>query len=63
MLLVRPDEITEIRDRGLMAYRLNRLHDAIFDINRYLFLAPDSIDANWLEQRVEKMDETLIRLN
>ena len=63
MLLVRPDEITEIRDRGLMAYRLNRLHDAIFDINRYLFLAPDSIDANWLEQRLEKMDEALIRLN
>ena len=63
MLLVRPDEITELRDRGLLAYRLNRLHDAIFDINRYLFLAPNSIDSGWLEQRLEIIDETLIRLN
>lgn len=63
MLVVSPDDITELRDRGLMAYRLNHLHDAIFDIKRYLFLAPNSIDATWLEQRLERMEETLIRLN
>ncbi len=63
MVVVRPDEITEIRDRGLLAYRLDRLHDAVFDIKRYLFLASDAVDAGWLEQRLELMEEQLIRLN
>lgn len=63
MLTVRPDEINELRDRGLLAYRLNRLQDAIFDIKRYLFLSPQSVDAAWLEKRVEAMEEKLIRLN
>lgn len=63
MLLVNPDEITEIRDRGLLAYRLNRLQDAIFDVKRYLYLAPQSVDAAWLEKRIEAMEEKLLRLN
>ena len=63
MVLTQPDEITELRDRGLLAYRLDRLRDAIFDIKRYLFLASDSIDAAWLEQRMEVMEERLNRLN
>ncbi len=63
MVITQPHEVTEIRDRGLLAYRLNRLHDAIFDINRYLFLAPDSVDTEWLEERIEVIEEKLVRLN
>jgi regulator of sirC expression with transglutaminase-like and TPR domain len=63
MVLTRPAEITEVRDRGLLAYRLDRLQDAIFDIKRYLFLASDSVDAGWLENRLEAMEERLNRLN
>lgn len=63
MVLVRPREISEIRDRGLLAYRLDKLQEAIFDIKRYLFLASDSIDVSWLERRLEVMEERLLRLN
>jgi regulator of sirC expression with transglutaminase-like and TPR domain len=63
MVLTRPEEITEVRDRGLLAYRLDRLQDAIFDIKRYLFLASDSVDAGWLENRLEAMEEKFTRLN
>jgi regulator of sirC expression with transglutaminase-like and TPR domain len=63
MVIVRPKEITEIRDRGLLAYRLDKLQEAIFDIKRYLFLASDSIDASWLERRLETMEDRLLRLN
>lgn len=63
MVLVRPREVTEIRDRGLLAYRLNRLQQAMFDINRYLFLEPDSLESSWLTKRVETIEEQLTRLN
>lgn len=63
MLIVQPDVITELRDRGLLAYRLNNLHAAIFDLNRYLFLVPDSSDKVYLEQQLEIMEEKLIQLN
>ena len=60
---VYPNQLNELRDRGLMAYRLNRFQDAIFDISRYLHLAPDGEDKAWLEQRIEIMEEQLLRLN
>ena len=63
MLVVRPGQINEIRDRGLFAYRLNHLQQAIFDLKRYLFLSPDNPDAAWLAQQVESMEEKFIRLN
>jgi regulator of sirC expression with transglutaminase-like and TPR domain len=63
MLIVYPELATEIRDRGVAAYRLNRLRDAIFDIQRYLYLVPNAPDANWLKQHLELMEERLSRLN
>ncbi|HXV99529.1 MAG TPA: tetratricopeptide repeat protein [Anaerolineae bacterium] len=63
MLLVYPELATEIRDRGVVAYRLNRLREAVFDIQRYLFLVPNAPDANWLKQHLELMEERLSRLN
>ena len=63
MLIVAPDQATDVRDRGLIAYRLNRRQEAIFDIQRYLFLAPHIQDASWLKKRLEQMEEELLRLN
>jgi regulator of sirC expression with transglutaminase-like and TPR domain len=63
MVLIRPGEVTEIRDRGLLAYRLDRLQEAMFDIKRYLFLEPDSLESSWLKKRVETIEEQLTRLN
>lgn len=63
MLIVRPDQADEYRDRGLIAYRLNRLRTAAFDIQRYLFLAPTASDVLWLEKHLDMMEERLSRLN
>jgi regulator of sirC expression with transglutaminase-like and TPR domain len=63
MLLVRPDQVNELRDRGLLAYRLDQLQEAIFDLKRYLFLVPDNSDKAWLETRLELMEERLLQLN
>jgi regulator of sirC expression with transglutaminase-like and TPR domain len=63
MLIVQPDQIDELKDRGLVAYRLNRLREAIFDLQRYLFLNPTAPDANWLKQHLEMMEDKLSRLN
>jgi regulator of sirC expression with transglutaminase-like and TPR domain len=63
MLTVYPNQASEIRDRGLIAYRLDRLHPATLDLERYLFLTPNTPDAEWLKQRIELMEEQLLRLN
>jgi len=63
MLQVEPALAAEIRDRGLIAYRLNRLKEAIFDVRHYLMLAPNERDAEWLEQHLQAMESKLARLN
>lgn len=63
MLIVQPNQIGEVRDRGVAAYRLNRLREAAFDLQRYLFLNPEASDANWLKQHLEMIEEKLSRLN
>ena len=63
MLQLEPDLPGELRDRGLIAYRLNRLQDAIYDVKQYLISSPDSRDADWLRAHVTQMEERLGRLN
>jgi regulator of sirC expression with transglutaminase-like and TPR domain len=63
MLAVAPDQTTELRDRGLIGYRLEQLQQATFDLQRYLFLNPHTPDAAWLKQRLEEMEQELLRLN
>lgn len=63
MLLVRPDQSDEFRDRGLVALRLQRWHEADFDIRRYLFLTPNAPDLVELKQHLDMIEERLSRLN
>lgn len=63
MLIVQPNQIDELRDRGIVAYRLNWLRQAAFDIQRYLFLKPNAPDVNWLKQNLALIEEKLSRLN
>ncbi|NJN93183.1 MAG: tetratricopeptide repeat protein [Anaerolineales bacterium] len=63
MLLVQPNQIEELKDRGLVAYRLNRLREATFDLHRYLYLKPNAPDAKWLRQQLEMIEQKLSRLN
>jgi regulator of sirC expression with transglutaminase-like and TPR domain len=63
LLAIQPDQANEFKDRGLLAYRLDRLQEAIFDLKRYLFLTPLSPDKEWLEERLMLMEEKLSQLN
>jgi regulator of sirC expression with transglutaminase-like and TPR domain len=45
ILLVRPDAMEEIRDRGMLFARVGRHDEAIVDLERYLTHAPDAPDA------------------
>jgi regulator of sirC expression with transglutaminase-like and TPR domain len=63
LMLIVGHQTTDLRDRGLIAHRLDRRQAAIFDLQRYLFLLPHAPDAEWLKKRVETMEEELLRLN
>ncbi|GAB4459340.1 MAG: SirB1 family protein [Anaerolineae bacterium] len=63
MLAVHPDQLTELKERGLLAHRLGRLHDAVIDLKRFLFLAPNHLDADWVERQIEELEAELLRLN
>jgi len=59
MLLVNPKQIEEVRDRGLIKYRLGELTEAIFDLETYLNANPDAPDADAMERQVEEMRREL----
>lgn len=63
ILAIHPNVASEIRDRGLIAYRLNRLSDAIYDIRNYLVLNPEARDADWLKQHLQSIERRLADLN
>jgi regulator of sirC expression with transglutaminase-like and TPR domain len=63
MLTIYPDQLNELKERGLVSYRLGNLHRAAFDLKRYLFLAPNQDDTDWVERQVEQIEEKLLRLN
>ena len=63
LLIVAPSQTPELRDRGLIAHRLNQLHAASLDLGRYLFLVPHASDTEWLKQRLEEIEQELSRLN
>lgn len=63
MLAIHPDMTDELRDRGLIAYRLQRFHESRFDLQQYLLKVPQDTDTNWLEHEVYNMDTNFLRLN
>jgi regulator of sirC expression with transglutaminase-like and TPR domain len=61
LLLVSPDDPTEIRDRGFLHAHLGRPGAAVSDLESYLALTPDARDADsvrgrvaWLRQRLSE---------
>ena len=52
LLLLSPDDSSEIRDRGFLQARLGRAGAAIADLERYLSLAPDAPDTKSVEGRL-----------
>ena len=63
LLLVFPEEATELRDRGFLLAHLDRPGAAMTDLGTYLDLAPDARDANsvrgriaWLRRRIPEIN-------
>ncbi|MBM0740041.1 tetratricopeptide repeat protein [Phormidium sp. CLA17] len=57
ILLVFPDTPLELRDRGVLYYRSDRLAEARQDFERYLELAPLAEDAQFIQGILDEMSE------
>ena len=55
LAILLPDDITEVRDRGLTLARLDRAHEALPDLEAYLLERPYAPDAKALRSQVGKL--------
>ena len=55
LLCIDPDRPEEIRDRGLIQFRLALIAESVADLERYLALAPRAPDAPQIEKRLLEM--------
>jgi regulator of sirC expression with transglutaminase-like and TPR domain len=55
ILLLTPDVIIEIRDRGLLSYQLGRFHQAENDLQYYLKETPKARDINVIRQLLNQL--------
>jgi regulator of sirC expression with transglutaminase-like and TPR domain len=55
ILLLTPDVVLEIRDRGLLSYQLGRFHQAENDLQRYLKETPKARDINVIRQLLNQL--------
>ncbi len=56
ILKIFPENVAEIRDRGLLYYQINRWDEAIIDLEYFLKVSPKSEDAPMIEILLEKMN-------
>lgn len=61
LLLLRPDVLSEVRDRGLLQAQLGRLEAALDDLQLYLQLSPDAPDAAALQRHITTLQQHLRR--
>ncbi len=57
LVALSPNEITEIRDRGLLAYHLQDFHAALRDLEEYVRLAPKTADSSQDEETREELQQ------
>lgn len=58
MLIVDPDALTEVRDRGLAYYQLGRWDAARRDLEHYLSIYPQAQEAPLLRDVIQRIDRT-----
>ncbi|MEM9542838.1 MAG: transglutaminase-like domain-containing protein [Cyanobacteria bacterium P01_E01_bin.42] len=58
ILLLFPDTLAEIRDRGLLYYRLNLWSQAKSDLEFYVNNAPPTLETRQIRQLLERLDES-----
>ncbi|RMH15055.1 MAG: hypothetical protein D6701_10450 [Gemmatimonadetes bacterium] len=56
LLLVQPDQVGEIRDRGMLLARLGRGAEAAEQLRAYLEMAPGAADARRIRRFVERLE-------
>jgi regulator of sirC expression with transglutaminase-like and TPR domain len=62
-LLIDPDSATEIRDRGLACFSLEKYAPALADLEEYLRRAPQSADAGQIRERIKQLRQKMAQLN
>jgi len=55
IVLLEPDDVGELRDRGLLRARLGQLHGALEDLDRYARLAPHAPDLPRIRQQARAL--------
>ncbi len=63
LLLLRPDDLDELRDRGLLLYRLRRFGPAFDALAGYLRRRPDAADRESVEGHVANLWHLVASLN
>src|SRR5262245_51995630 len=63
IMLIEPDNLAELRDRGLLRARLGQLHKALEDLDRYARLAPRAADLPQIRQHARDLAERLAQGN
>ena len=63
LLVIHPEDEEQVRDRGLLLYRLRRYHQALEELNRYLAHRPDASDREAVEHHVLSLREILASMN
>ena len=63
LLCIAPDRPEEIRDRGLIHYRLALMAEAAADLDRYLKLQPQAPDAPQIGARLEELKRLVPQMN
>ncbi len=60
ILILFPDAPVELRDRGMILFRLQRWVEARQDLEQYLFMLPTAADRRIVENILEHMQNTLL---
>jgi regulator of sirC expression with transglutaminase-like and TPR domain len=63
LLLLHPEDTEQVRDRGLLLYRLRRYQQALAELHRYLERRPDARDRATVEGHVVSLREILASMN
>ncbi|MBI3073562.1 MAG: tetratricopeptide repeat protein [Deltaproteobacteria bacterium] len=63
LLLVTPDDAEEVRDRGMISYRLECYSAAVADLSRYLEMQPQAGDAKEIRETLRVLWQLESRLN
>jgi regulator of sirC expression with transglutaminase-like and TPR domain len=63
VLLLIPDAVEELRDRGMLHARLGHGHAAVRDWEAYLQRAPEAADAGQVKERLRALQQALAALN